>query len=183
MARLGIYCALLILLQGVIKSQKEVEGSLDTVRSFKQIVENNGYSYESHTVTTEDGYILSLHRIPGKVGEAATNRYPVLLVHGNLDSADDWVANSEKLAPSFAISRAGYDVWAINSRGNYYSQKHTKYNIFDFAYWQFSFEEMGLYDIPATIDYILEHTQFDQLAYVGHSQGTTQFFSAASLIP
>lgn len=98
-----------------------MEGSLDTVRSFKQIVENNGYSYESHTVTTEDGYILSLHRIPGKVGEAATNRYPVLLVHGNLDSADDWVANSEKLAPSFAISRAGYDVWAINSRGNYYS--------------------------------------------------------------
>ena len=35
---------------------------------------------------------------------------------------------------------------------------------------------MGLYDLPASFDYITELTGYPKLAYIGHSQGTTQMF-------
>lgn len=40
---------------------------------------------------------------------------------------------------------------------------------------------MGLYDVPANLGYILNKTGFDQVIYVGHSQGTTQWFIANAL--
>lgn len=42
---------------------------------------------------------------------------------------------------------------------------------------------MGVYDLPATIDYILTNTERGKLFYVGHSQGTTQFWVMASERP
>ena len=42
---------------------------------------------------------------------------------------------------------------------------------------------MGLYDTPANIDFILEKTGQQQLTYMGHSQGTSQMFSGATLKP
>lgn len=38
-------------------------------------------------------------------------------------------------------------------------------------------------DLPTMIDYILDTTGFEQLHYVGHSQGTTAFFVMASERP
>lgn len=35
---------------------------------------------------------------------------------------------------------------------------------------------MGIYDIPATLDYITDVTGIQKHAYVGHSQGTTQMY-------
>lgn len=37
---------------------------------------------------------------------------------------------------------------------------------------------MGQYDVPALLDYIEEETGQKQVAYVGHSQGCAQMFSA-----
>lgn len=34
---------------------------------------------------------------------------------------------------------------------------------------------MGYYDLPATIDYILQATGQEKIFYIGHSQGTTSF--------
>jgi len=42
---------------------------------------------------------------------------------------------------------------------------------------------MGLKDVPAEVDYILEQTGFDQLTYVGHSEGTAQHAAGSSLMP
>ncbi|KAK5646574.1 hypothetical protein RI129_005038, partial [Pyrocoelia pectoralis] len=45
------------------------------------------------------------------------------------------------------------------------------------------FHEIGVYDLPANIDYILKRTNFKKLFYVGHSQGTTSFFVMAAVKP
>jgi lysosomal acid lipase/cholesteryl ester hydrolase len=42
---------------------------------------------------------------------------------------------------------------------------------------------MGLYDLPAMIDFILRTSKVAKISYIGHSQGTAQFFSAFSLNP
>ena len=42
---------------------------------------------------------------------------------------------------------------------------------------------MGTKDLPAFIDAILEKTGLEKISYIGHSEGTTQFFLGASLLP
>jgi Predicted hydrolases or acyltransferases (alpha/beta hydrolase superfamily) len=42
---------------------------------------------------------------------------------------------------------------------------------------------MGYYDMPATIDYILNITKEAKVYYIGHSMGTTMLFVMASLRP
>lgn len=43
-------------------------------------------------MTTEDGYILSIHRIPGgPKSTVARGKSPVLLIHGLLAASDIWV--------------------------------------------------------------------------------------------
>ncbi|KAF1885711.1 hypothetical protein Lal_00002610 [Lupinus albus] len=47
----------------------------------------HGYKCQEHTVTTEDGYILGLQRIPegrGEVNVTQTKKQPVILQHGVL---------------------------------------------------------------------------------------------------
>ncbi|KAM6186085.1 lipase member K isoform 2-T2 [Rhynchocyon petersi] len=73
-----------------------------------------------------------------------------------------------------------YDVWMGNSRGNIWSRKHLKLSSKSPEYWAFSLDEMAKYDLPDTIDFILEKTGQQQLFYVGHSQGTTIAFMAFS---
>lgn len=73
-----------------------------------------------------------------------------------------------------------------NARGNYYSRRHVRLNpnsIFSNAFWEFSWDEIGNLDLPAMIDYALNHTGQKKLHYVGHSQGTTAFFVMGSLRP
>lgn len=42
---------------------------------------------------------------------------------------------------------------------------------------------MGYYDLPATIDYILQTTGQENMFYIGHSQGTTSFLVLAAEKP
>lgn len=51
-------------------------------------------------------------------------------------------------------------------------------------YWDFDWEQMGTLDQPAQIDHILKTTGQKKIgAYIGHSEGTTQFFAGSVLKP
>ena len=66
-----------------------------------------------------------------------------------------------------------------NSRGNYYSRHHRSLDPdTDSAFWDFGWFEMGQYDLPAVITKVLLETGASKISYIGHSQGTTQMFSA-----
>ena len=45
----------------------------------------------------------------------------------------------------------------------------------------FSWDEFALYDLPATVDYVLNATGMTSLGYVGHSQGTLVGFAGFSV--
>lgn len=60
-----------------------------------------------------------------------------------------------------------------NARGNTFSRNHTIVNPDDVKFWKFSWHEIGIYDLPAMIDYILNRTHQQQLIYTGYSQGGT----------
>lgn len=46
-----------------------------------------------HEVKTDDGYILTMHRIPEGKTNKGGNRPPVYLQHGLLMSSVDWIIN------------------------------------------------------------------------------------------
>ena len=86
--------------------------------------------------------------------------------------------------PAFLFADAGYDIWLGNSRGSYHSLGHIKWNYnTDPQYWQFTWQHMADYDIPAVIPFVLQYTKLAKLAYVGHSQGTLQMFAHLSSNP
>ena len=60
------------------------------------MIAREGYPAETYTVTTEDCYILEMHRIPhGKSNVKDNKTRPVVyLQHGLLGSSADWVMGS-----------------------------------------------------------------------------------------
>ena len=57
------------------------------------MIRNEGYDVETHTVVTEDCYILQMHRIPRGRNQIKDGqvRPAVYLQHGLLCSSADWV--------------------------------------------------------------------------------------------
>jgi len=151
----------------------------------QQIAISKGYtSIEKHSVTTDDGYILGVYRIPsGRFESVQGSQQPkrvVFLQHGLLDSSWTWVANYPDESLGFILADNGYDVWFGNSRGNFYSKAHVTYPVNSAQFWDFTWDEMAKYDLPAVLSYILETTGQKNLSYIGHSQGTIQALAAFS---
>ncbi|KAM3966179.1 lipase 1 [Aphomia sociella] len=153
-----------------------------------ELVRKYNYTLEVHSVTTEDGYILEMHRIPhGRDSNNVPGNKPIVfLMHGLFCSSADWVLMGPGSAFAYFLVEEGFDVWMGNARGNYYSRKHIRLNpdhILSTRFWEFSWDEIGNIDLPTMIDYVLDNTGRDRLHYVGHSQGTTAFFVMGSLRP
>ncbi|CAH0663946.1 unnamed protein product [Spodoptera exigua] len=151
--------------------------------STPQLIAAHGYPAESHTVVTDDGYILTIHRIPRSKNAAnkVIPRKTVLMHHGLLGSSADWVLAGPQKGLGYILSEAGYDVWLANVRGNTYSRAHISRDIDSFEFWNFTFHDVSQHDLPAVIDYIMEVKGLDtKINYIGHSMGTTVLFALLS---
>nr|XP_013811210.1 PREDICTED: lipase member M-like [Apteryx mantelli mantelli] len=144
-----------------------------------------GYPNEEYEVLTEDSYFLTMNRIPHGKGEAGNTgpRSPVLIVHGFSLDGGDWVDNLPSTSLAFILADAGYDVWLGNNRGNSWSRRHLNLSTEQEEFWDFSFHEMAMYDLPAMVDLILQKTRQWKLYYIGHAQGSSLGFIAFSSMP
>lgn len=87
------------------------------------------------------------------------------------------------LVKVFKLADNDYDVWLANARGTEFSRNHKYLQPTSEKFWNFSFNEIAKYDLPAIIDYILKKTNNTNLHYVGHSQGTTVVMAMLSMLP
>ncbi|XP_063163902.1 lysosomal acid lipase/cholesteryl ester hydrolase-like [Candoia aspera] len=156
-----------------------------TFMTVSEIIQYWGYPSEEHEIMTDDGYYLIANRIPyGMHTSRKTGPNPVvLLVPGLFCEGRSWIANLPNNSLGFVLADAGYDVWIINNRGTTWSRRHRSLTIGQEEFWDFSFHEMAIHDIPATINFILQKTQQKGLYYIGFSQGGTIGFTAFSLMP
>ncbi|XP_052873153.1 lipase 3-like [Anopheles cruzii] len=172
-----------------------------------ELVEAADYPIEKHVLTTRDGYILKLHRIPDprqfpeeyedrqqEDGHDEPNllrfgprkpqfRGAVLLVPGLFSTAADFVITGPENGLAFVLADAGYDVWMASVRGSRFARKNVHLTVAQSEFWDFSFHEIGTIDIAAIIDYILLETNEQRLYYVGHNQGMTALFVLLSAKP
>ncbi|GFN80904.1 lipase [Plakobranchus ocellatus] len=162
----------------------------DALKNLTELIRGNNYPVEVYTVKTADGFLLDLHRIPH--GRKHLNdiknvhqkpKNVVYLQHALLSSACDWVMNYANDSLGFILADQGYDVWMGNTRGNTYSRRHASLSPDDPKFWDWSFDEMAKYDMPAFIDFILTKTGQPSLSLIGHSQGTMMNFALFSERP
>lgn len=149
------------------------------VFDLRYYVQLEGYDLEDVLAATDDGFHLEVYHIvvPGESKEESRKRYPVLLVHGLLQSSAAY-CTSGKDSLAFELVRAGYDVWLGNNRCGF-TPKHTNHRTNNIKMWSWRLGEMGTFDLPCMINRILElKPDFEKVALVAHSQGTAQTFLA-----
>ncbi|KAF9404007.1 cholesterol esterase [Podila epigama] len=99
----------------------------------------------------------------------------VLLYHGFMMCSEVWLCNlDEERNLAFVLAEAG---------ANKYSLKHMFLKPHEQKFWEFSMDELALFDLPDTVDYILGRTGAPSLVYIGFSQGTAQAFASLSIKP
>ncbi|AGO09835.1 AaceriAAL156Cp [[Ashbya] aceris (nom. inval.)] len=131
-----------------------------------------GIEIEEHEVTTDDGFVLFLWHFVGK--GAATQRPPMLLLHGLLQSCGSFASSGRK-SLAYYLHESGYDVWLGNNRCGL-NAKTVPSQVDEHEKWGWDMKEMVKYDLKAMVEYVLQKTAREKLTLVAHSQGTTQGF-------
>lgn len=107
-----------------------------------------GYPLEEHSVTTPDGYVLQMHRIPRRGA-----RDVVLFQHGVLDTSLGWVAGGAGGSAALAAHDAGFDVWLANTRSNP-PRLNVNPSRRGSCYWHYSANELAMVDLTTQIEHI-----------------------------
>ena len=187
MSKLFSFITYLFLIISVIHSKNTLIES--NTPDYESIIKSYGYDFEEHTVTTEDGYINTIWKIPSKSKSyflQSNNKKAIVLQHGLLDDGWTWFALRENSLP-FKLSDDGYDVYISHVRGTLFSTGHVdpskNYLNFIGPYWDFSFDEFVKYDLTSVIDFVKKTSNVEKIDYIGHSQGTLIYFLKYMLDP
>jgi len=104
------------------------------------------------------------------------HKYPVLLVHGLLQSAGAYCTNDDD-SLAFFLAKSGFDVWLGNNRCGFHP-RHQLLTSKDPRMWNWNIRQMGVMDLPALVSRVLSETGYEKLGLICHSQGTTEAFVA-----
>lgn len=151
-----------------------------------------GFEYQQHFAHSHDGFYLVLHRIVNP--RFLKTRSSVLLNHGLMGSSNQYLMNDlsgridepyNVTGPNlaFELAKKGHDVWLTDQRTSPMSSNHSKYLVTEREYWDWSNDEIALFDLPAMIDYIRWITGRQHVGYIGHSQGTEVMFKLLAKVP
>ena len=165
-----------------------------------------GLDVEEFQVQTEDGFVLDLwhvydpkEHIPSSAAQRADRgpdvfskdsdeeslptsvaegrkRYPVLLIHGLLQSAGAYCCNDDD-SLAFLLCKSGFDIWLGSNRCGF-KPRHKILKPSDPRMWNWNIRQMGVMDLPALVSRVLSETGFRKLGLICHSQGTTETFVA-----
>ncbi|CAO2656889.1 Nn.00g056920.m01.CDS01 [Neocucurbitaria sp. VM-36] len=116
--------------------------------------------------------IGSSHGVAGSQYPPGEKKYPVLMIHGLLQSAGAYCTNDDD-SLAFFLAKSGYDVWLGNNRCGF-NPRHVMLQYDDPRMWAWNIRQMGVMDLPALISRVLSETGFEKLGLIAHSQGTTQ---------
>jgi lysosomal acid lipase/cholesteryl ester hydrolase len=139
-----------------------------------------GYPCSEYVVQTTDGFLLGLQRVSSssaRIKNDGERGPPVLLLHGLFMAGDAWFLNTPEQSLGFILADHGFDVWVGNVRGTRWSHGHISLSEKKKNFWDWSWQELALYDLAEMINYINSVTN-SKLFVVGHSQGTIISFAA-----
>ena len=142
---------------------------------YKSYITNLNLNLEEVEIITEDRYINTIWILTSK-DRLNRNGESLVLQHGLLDGAFTWlILGQDSLAKK--LCEEGYIVYLPYVRGTQFSRSHLDYDSsLNSEYWEFSFDEIAQYDLPAVINYIKERDKVEKVTYIGHSQGTLIYF-------
>ena len=142
---------------------------------YKSYITNLNLNLEEVEIITEDRYINTIWILSSK-NRLNRNGESLVLQHGLLDGAFTWlILGQDSLAKK--LCEEGYIVYLPYVRGTQFSRSHLDYDSsLNSEYWEFSFDEIAQYDLPAVINYIKERDKVEKVTYIGHSQGTLIYF-------
>ena len=144
---------------------------------YKSYISNLGLDLEEETVTTEDRYVNTMWRLTSK-DPNNRNGKSVIMQHGLLDGAFTFLILAEDSLPK-KLCDEGYVVYLPYIRGTQFSRSHLDYDSgLTSKYWDFSFDHMAAYDVPANINFVKNRDGVEKVYYIGHSQGSLTFFLA-----
>jgi len=95
-------------------------------------------------------------------------------------SSNSW---NKGIPMAFQMGAMGYDVYLPGNRLVNYSNVHDYLEPTSKEFWYQDQSDYGVKDTPAVVRMIQERNGGKKVAYVGHSQGTTQAFAGMGLIP
>ncbi|KAG6659703.1 hypothetical protein CIPAW_03G053900 [Carya illinoinensis] len=82
-----------------------------------------------------------------------------------------WLLNPPEQNLPMILADNGFDVWIANTRGTRFSRRHTSLDSNQPAFWNWSWDELVSFDLPAVFDFVYGQTG-QKIDYVGHSLGT-----------
>ncbi|KAK4708578.1 hypothetical protein R3W88_029503 [Solanum pinnatisectum] len=142
------------------------------------LIQSAGFPCTEHQTKTKDGFLLGLQRVSSRStivrGEMGL---PVLLIHGLFMAGDAWFMNSASQSLGFILADQGFDVWVGNVRGTHWSHGHVSLSVKNKEFWDWSWQELALYDLAEMIRYVNNITKA-KIFVVGHSQGTIMSLAA-----
>ncbi|XP_060532070.1 lipase member J-like isoform X2 [Cylas formicarius] len=180
--------ALAVEVKGSIKVCKKysdfyISGSKDCWRNNYDVLDVSGiartwgFKTENYSLILDDGYIITVFRVYNEI----TQNTPIVLGHGSLTNPLSWVFAGNNSLP-YVLGNRGYDVWMVSFRGTAYSKGHVSLSPTDHKYWQFTFHQMGIYDVKSTLD-LVHNTTNKKAIYIGYSMGTTNSYVYCSMLP